>query len=203
MAQDRLKQRLTGAVALLLLGLVVWFWLLDTGEPAAPVAEETTIPPAPQIEPFQVEKPAPPPALAEAPPPPPFERSEPPARTAQQPVIDTPPPRQAPAEPASQSTPRAAPPPAAAQEFAVDDEGVPVAWVVQVASLSTVASADKLVADLQGAGFKAYREAVRSGDRTLQRVYVGPKLSRAAADSQRQAIAAQFKVQPLVVRAAP
>ncbi len=57
-ASDRLKVRLIGAVALLLIGVVGWFWLLDADNPIEPVAQESAIPPAPAIQPFTVPQPA-------------------------------------------------------------------------------------------------------------------------------------------------
>src|SRR5690606_30972911 len=57
MSGDRLKQRLTGGIALLLLGVIAWFWLLGADSPVDPVARETRIPPAPPIERFEVAEP--------------------------------------------------------------------------------------------------------------------------------------------------
>lgn len=216
MAQDRLKERLTGAIALLVLGVIAWFWLLSAEDPAAPIAEETAIPPVPVIEPFPVPQPELPKELASVAPPDisavepevaqSVEAETPTRRDAETPMS----PEQSSAQPSPSPTqPRrgadAAPvqPPAAKQTYETDDDGLPRGWAVQVASLSTQASADKLVADLQAAGFKAYSRAVRSGDRTVHRVFTGPKLSREAAEADRQRIATAFKVQPMVVRFTP
>ena len=54
---DHLKKRLTGAIALLLLGVVGWFWLLSADSPIDDVARETEIPPAPAVERFAVPQP--------------------------------------------------------------------------------------------------------------------------------------------------
>lgn len=61
---DRLKARLTGALALLIIGAVAWFWLLDADSPVDPIAQESSIPPAPDIQPFAVPEPAAPTGIA-------------------------------------------------------------------------------------------------------------------------------------------
>lgn len=57
MAADALKQRLVGGATLLLVGAIAWFWLLSADSPVDPVARESQIPPAPDIQPFAVQEP--------------------------------------------------------------------------------------------------------------------------------------------------
>lgn len=57
MPADALKQRLIGAVALLLLGAVAWFTLLSADNPVDPMARTTQIPQEPDIKAFSVPEP--------------------------------------------------------------------------------------------------------------------------------------------------
>lgn len=216
MARDRLKQRLTGAIALILLGVVAWFWLLDAGEGEFQLAGDSMIPPAPEIERFTVAEPRIPEGLSDTPAPD-FDRAArdeqivaeqlaPAAAPSSRPIESAPAP-----VPAPQSAPKPAPKPApepqaqpsASPQAALDPSGTPEGWLVQVAALSSEASAQKLVKDLQAAGFKAFSRSARSGSQIIHRVYAGPWLNRNQADAQRQAIATQFDVKPLVVKFEP
>lgn len=53
---------------------------------------------------------------------------------------------------------------------------------MQVGAFSSVATAGKLVADLESAGYPAYLAPISKGGKTLQRVRVGPVAARAEAD---------------------
>jgi DedD protein len=191
MVADRLKQRLTGAVALLAIGVIAWFWLLSADSPVDPVARETQIPPAPAIEPFAVPEPRQPQGIDPAPQPQP--QPEPPAAE----PVSAPPAQPQPA-PAPAPAPDV-PAPQPAPRFEQDDKGLPVTWTLQVASLSSQAAADKLMADLAAKGYKAY---TRPSGKAV-RVYVGPKLSRQQADEDKRAIDAAFRVNSMVVRFTP
>lgn len=54
---DALKQRLVGGGTLLLVAVIAWFWLLSADSPVDPVARESQVPPAPDIQPFAVKEP--------------------------------------------------------------------------------------------------------------------------------------------------
>lgn len=214
MAADRLKQRLTGAVALLLLATVAWFWLLDSDRPVEPVARTSEIPPAPAIEPFSVPEPRRPAdvepigTVAATPPPAaPAPRPELKTETKAAPKIAPKPiskPEPAPApKPAPKPAVVAAPVPAPKETYQRDAQDLPVAWVVQVASLSSASAAEQLKKSLQDKGFKAYTQTVKSGSGQAVRVYVGPKLSREQADTQKRQIDSAFKVNAMVVRFQP
>lgn len=72
--------------------------------------------------------------------------------------------------------------PAKAPDVKPASQGLPAAWVVQVASLSSQASADELVAKLRKRGFRA--AAVAQGG--VFKVSVGPELDRGIVDSLKQ-----------------
>lgn len=84
-------------------------------------------------------------------------------------------------------------------QTAVNAQGVPVAWSVRVATFSRSDNAVRLVEQLKDAGFTAY--ARPRGDSI--RVYVGPKLNKAIANEQREAIKQQFDLDGIVVRFQP
>lgn len=227
-ASDRLKARLTGAVALLLIGVIGWFWLLDSDNPVEPVAQESTIPPAPQIQPFSVPQPAAPadikpvgserdaPVQPESTPEPAPTPAKPqPAKpiaampAPSQPIAETRRAERAPAETAKPAAKPAAPVkpapvPVPAEKFELDTNNLPVAWVVQVGAMGSQAAADKLKADLIAKGFKAFTQPgkLANGTATIK-VYVGPKLSRERADAQKKQIDAALKTDTMVVRFPP
>ena len=222
---DSLKQRLVGGIALLVIGVIAWFWLLSADSPVDPVSRTTQIPPAPDIQPFDVPEPK---SLSDVPPsnvaateaptgakaqdlpaasaPPVVERSSPnEAKSVDRPVAVPAPSR--PISPPktiaqkSQSVVEKAPVAKPKEGFELDQQGLPVAWVVQVGLFSTQSSADKVKATLQQKGFKAYSEAYKTANAPNGfKVFVGPKLSRERADEQKRAIDAALKVDSKVVR---
>lgn len=208
MAADGLKQRLVGGAALLVIGVIAWFWLLSADSPVDPVARETQIPPAPEIKPFTVPEPAPatdvqpiesePAPIATAP----HTDVAPAPRTVAAPAKEVPA-----VEPVAPVKPEAKPSPAVAarpapETFELDQQGLPVAWVVQVGLFGTQANADKIKATLQEKGFKAYTQVVKVPKPGVK-VFVGPKLSRERADAQKKAIEQALKMNTMVVRFSP
>ena len=85
----------------------------------------------------------------------------------------------------------------------IDAEGVPVAWILQVASVSTREKANALRDTLLAADHKAYVKQIRSGDRTLYRVYIGRKFEKAQLERIKPAIDSAHGVSSLVVRYVP
>ena len=206
---DSLRQRLVGGIALLIIGVIAWFWLLSADSPVDPVSRTTQIPAAPEIKPFAVPEPTPPAEVA----PIDSERDSQSALradvAADKPVaVMAPTPNRA--APTVNPVTAAATKPAAEkaqhastnrETFELDQHGLPVAWVVQVGLFSTQASADKIKATLQQHGFKAYTEPYKTpGAPAGVKVFVGPKLSRERADEQKRAIDSALKVNSIVVR---
>lgn len=226
MPADALKQRLVGAIALLLLGVVAWFTLLSADNPVDPTARTTQIPAAPDIQPFAVPEPVQPkdvepigserdshpvarsdaaaPGLMPAPSLPaaaPTQEKAEPAQSAEKaaskPVAAAAKPAAPAAKPADAAKPAVAKP---SETFELDQHGLPVAWVVQVGSFSSQANADKIKQALQEKGFKAYAETVKTAKGSAVKVYVGPKLSRERAEAQKKAIDQALKINSMVVR---
>lgn len=77
-------------------------------------------------------------------------------------------------------------------------QGLPDAWVVQVASLSSQAGANKLRDQLQAEGHKAYVRSV-SGTTTIYRVFIGPKQDKTQALAIKSQLDKQLKVNSLVL----
>lgn len=109
----------------------------------------------------------------------------------------------APAQPvqAEPAAPAAAPAgvPTAVPEKHLDANSLPVSWSVQLASLSSRPGAEKLQATLRDQGYNAY---IRTFD-GMNRVFVGPYIDRADADSAREKINSQQKVSGFIVRFKP
>ena len=191
---DILKQRLVGALILVALGVVFWpIIFVEPGDKA--VAHQARIPPRPEVvtTPIAVPDMAGLRASPERAVPAETEPVEPPA-----PVIDKP-----------AAAPTVAPQPVertrseAPQKLALDADGVPVAWILQVASVSSADKADQLRQRLLKMNQKAYVKKVRRGDKNLYRVYIGPKFERAALEKTKVQIDAEFGVASMIARYYP
>ena len=210
---DILKQRLVGALILVALGVV--FWPIIFVEPGSRVEPgQVDIPPPPAVDTTPIEPPradqwrvssdtyADPDGedswldddsliLDDAAP------AEDAAGAPQEHVVD-PVPESAP-EPVASVTPRTSAP----QAPALDANGVPLAWSLQVASVSSAAKAEALREQLLAMHEKAYIRKVERGDRDLYRVYLGPKFERAQLEQLQARVNARFGVESLIVRYLP
>ena len=81
----------------------------------------------------------------------------------------------------------------------VDANGLSVSWSVQLASLSSRESAEKLQKTLRSQGYNAY---IRTAD-GKNRVFVGPLIERAEADRLRDLLNRQQNLKGFVVRFQP
>ncbi len=208
-----LKQRLIGALILVALGVV--FWPIIFVEPEGPGGlPGARIPPPPAVDTSPIEPPdtaglrqaaevvaqrearaeeaA---ALAEA------ERAvvlpEPEPEPEPEQVVVAESEQRAVAEP-TRSTRKAAP-----ESPQLDAQGIPVAWLLQVVSLSNKSRAESIRDDLIADGHKAYVKPIKSADRTLYRVYIGPKFERAQLERIQGEIDRQLGVKSLVARYVP
>ncbi|HEX7038146.1 MAG TPA: SPOR domain-containing protein [Pseudomonadales bacterium] len=69
------------------------------------------------------------------------------------------------------------------------------AWAVQVASFARAANAEQFRARLRADGYEAFISTVKSDDRVLSRVAVGPFLDRERARTLQQELSARYDVQ--------
>ena len=199
-----LKQRIVGALVLLALAIIFLPMLLSRQDesrhvvveapamPQAPtmpqVAQEPVSVPEPELLP---EEPVPSeqPAITPAPLP-----TAPVATAAPStPIAPAPTAPKAPAQPA------AAPAAPAAAPSRLDANSLPISWSIQLASLSSRASAESLQKTLRSQGYNAY---IRSAE-GMNRVFVGPLIERAEADRLRDQLTKQQKLKGFVVRFQP
>ncbi len=86
---------------------------------------------------------------------------------------------------------------------AVDDKGLAVGWILQVASVSSASKADALRDRLLAMQEKAYVKKIESGEKDLYRVYIGPNFERAQLEKIQSSIDSRFGVHSMIVRYVP
>lgn len=208
---DILKQRLVGALILVALGVV--FWPIIFVEPGSqPDAEQARIPPRPEVDTTPIEPPdqvglrpstevlarSREETVEPAPVPEPVQlpnevtESQPQEQVAEVESV-------APPAPKKQSPTRSEPP----EKLALDSQGVPIAWILQVASVSDAEKAEELRQRLQQKDAKAYTRKIKRNGKYLYRVYIGPKFERAPLDKMRPEVDREFGVTSMVVRYVP
>ncbi|QIL88631.1 SPOR domain-containing protein [Microbulbifer harenosus] len=203
---DGVKQRIVGALVLAALAVIFLPSLFDR-EGARFVDVTSQIPPAPDIKPISIAEPEPVADIEPAPPvndvfQPEFVEQKSPAPD---PEVVTPQPEpKAEPEPASavaETKPVAEKQPQLpAEKTQLDDKGLPEGWVIQVAAYKDAASAERMRGKLLDAGFRAYTRAVDTGKGRFVRVFVGPKLSRVDAQSDKQKLDKLLKADTLILR---
>jgi cell division septation protein DedD len=208
--EDPLKARLIGAVILVALAVLLIPELLSGRKPAGPQAaaegegrgtrtytiDLTGAVPAhavPEAKPRDQATPAAAPTAA-----PPASRESVAGEGAATEPVAGPPVVPEPAQPVAAAkavdaarAPGAEPP--RAVEVKPANAGARPGWSVQVGAFGSVAAANRLVANLKSAGYRAYIAPISKGGKTLHRVRVGPEASRGDADN----LAAKLKARAL------
>jgi DedD protein len=198
-----LKQRIVGALVLLALAIIFLPMLLSRQDesrhvvvdapampqaPAMPeVSQEPVSVPEPELlpeEPVPIDTPATTPA--------PLPSAPIASAAPTTPIAPTP------SKPAAAASP-AAPVAAPAAASRLDANSLPISWSIQLASLSSRASAETLQKTLRSQGYNAY---IRSAE-GMNRVFVGPLIERAEADRLRDQLTKQQKLKGFVVRFQP
>jgi DedD protein len=198
-----LKQRIVGALVLLALAIIFLPMLLSRQDesrhvvvdapampqaPAMPeVSQEPVSVPEPELlpeEPVPVDTPATTPA--------PLPSAPIASAAPTTPIAPTP------SKPGAAASP-AAPVAAPAAASRLDANSLPISWSIQLASLSSRASAETLQKTLRSQGYNAY---IRSAE-GMNRVFVGPLIERAEADRLRDQLTKQQKLKGFVVRFQP
>ena len=85
-------------------------------------------------------------------------------------------------------------------ESLIDEQGLPVFWVLQVAAMGTQSSAETLVADLMARGYKAFVNPMQRANGTLYRVQIGPNAERAKLTSVKNEIDRVLGVDSQILR---
>lgn len=194
-----LKQRLVGALILLALGVV--FWPIIFVEPGDGAGQDLRqIPPRPEVNTTPIAAPdkvglrVSPKLESRA------------AALLEEPMTEAAPLTVAPEpepKPVIKPTVTKASRSQAPEKPKLDAQGVPIAWILQVASVSSSEKAEALRARLLELGYKAYVKKVHRSGNVLLRVYVGPKFERAQLDKIKSSVDAEFSVQSMVVRYLP
>jgi len=205
------KQRMVGALVLVALAVIFLPMLFSRQDEQrqvivqAPSAPQASSVPQVQVEPVVVPEPQ---ALPQEPVPSDDEIADEQAPSA--PIAPAAPAAPAPvAKPVAPPAPVAKPAPtqpiAAAPakpdttQSRVDANGLSISWSVQLASLSSRASAESLQKTLRSQGYNAY---IRTAD-GKNRVFVGPLIERAEADRLRDLLSRQQNLKGFVVRFQP
>ncbi|WGL17834.1 SPOR domain-containing protein [Microbulbifer bruguierae] len=207
---DGVKQRIVGALVLAALAVIFLPSLFDR-ESARYIDVTSQIPAAPDIKPIVIAEPQPVENVEPAPPlnevfqPDLVEQASPaPERPSPEPEAVTEP-AVAAAKPAAEAKPVAKVPSESplqlpAEETQLDERGLPEGWVVQVGAYKEAASADRMRNKLLDAGFRAYTRSVDTPKGPLVRVFVGPKLSRGDAQSDKQELDKLLNIETLILR---
>jgi len=85
------------------------------------------------------------------------------------------------------------------QPSGLNAEGIPRAWIVQVASFADIDKAQMLTQQLLDDDYKAYNRRVLVGGETNYRIYVGPKVAKKTMLEQQQAIERKYKLKTLLL----
>ncbi|NIB41326.1 hypothetical protein HBA55_17115 [Pseudomaricurvus alkylphenolicus] len=193
---DGLKQRLVGAAVLGALGIIFIPVLFDN-EQRRTVDRTSQIPPAPTIAPLEIK----PPTRRDD-----IEPVKPAAEMYQLlpeeagPVAES--------RPLGESKPAAVPeaikPPSSTGKKAVlDEQGVPKAWAVQVASYKTPERANVLRDQLLADDYPAFSRTLKTSKGVVTRVYVGPKINRDKAGQLKRELDKALSLETLVVKFSP
>jgi DedD protein len=215
-----LKQRLVGALILIALGVVFWP-IIFVEQGAGPAPERSAIPPRPVVDNSPIEPPDSI-GLRSSPPLEDVVEEEGEAAVADDGVTAVTGPEQGggevgePREPVAVVEPAAVPPPPDASGETGrrtreappvtperDSDGVPIAWILQVVTLSNEQRAEQLRQELLDMGEKAYVRKVRRDERTLYRVYIGPGFEKARIEALKPRIDQRFGVESVVRRYLP
>lgn len=85
----------------------------------------------------------------------------------------------------------------------IDEEGLPLAWSLQVATVSEEARSRALREELLAADYKAYIKRLRRGEQLLYRVLVGPRFTRDELLPVKAAVDERWGVDSLIMRYLP
>lgn len=189
-----LKQRLVGALILVALGVV--FWPIIFVQPERESQPQAGgVPPVPRVDNSALPAPG-----SEG-----LRTSPEPAIAMQDDAADVTLPEEQPDSPPASEPARTRPEvrDTAPEVPSLDADGIPIAWSLQVATMSSRDKARQLRDELNQRGNKAYIRPLERGGDTLYRVYVGPKFERRQLESIKQKIDARYGVESLIARYVP
>lgn len=177
---DGLKQRLVGAVVLAALA-VIFLPSLFNEDSRRRVDTRTQVPASPGIKTVEIQDPVRPQGIPQAKPAEQmYQMLEPDAEDAEDAEVDD--------------------KPVASR---LNDEGVPLAWVVQVASFKSLDRAEALRDELLGEGYKAFVRTAKTSKGPTSRVFVGPKLDKQRALAIKEELDREHQVESMVLKFRP
>jgi DedD protein len=198
--EQKLKQRLVGAIVLVSLAVIFVPIILEGpdnewsprshGMPEPPrmdygVDMELALPPVESADTGEAE---------------PMEPGEPVVPAEPVAAVAVVPPVAQPAEPVKPAPPPAQPsPPPAAPDKNDSIQAPPSGWYIQVGSFSQRMNAEGLRDRLQAAGHTTRLQTINIGKAQVYRVLVGPAASRASAEQQNSRLATQQKIKGIVI----
>ncbi|MEM1402442.1 MAG: SPOR domain-containing protein [Pseudomonadota bacterium] len=89
------------------------------------------------------------------------------------------------------------------REPAMDADGLPIAFSLQVATMGDKARAERLRDELVAAGYKGYVKRFRRDEKTLYRVLVGPKYNRNDLVTIKGVVDDRWRVESMIIRYLP
>ena len=102
-------------------------------------------------------------------------------------------------EPTSAHEPRNVRP----ENLMMDEDGIPIAWTLQVATLSSKVAADQLLKELLARDYKAYITKVTRNEKNLYRVCIGPQFEKIQLQRLKSDVDARYDVKSMVARYIP
>ncbi|PCK09688.1 MAG: succinate dehydrogenase [Alteromonadaceae bacterium] len=87
--------------------------------------------------------------------------------------------------------------------ISVTEKGLPVSWVLQVASYRYSSHAKGMRDKLIGEGYKAFVKGVDTERGNMTRLYVGPSMSKSSLIKQKKVIEKRHKVSTMLLRFKP
>lgn len=206
--KDLIKQRLVGALILLALGVV--FWPIIFAPPATkapvsriPIPDEPVIDTRPLPQPTADNLRQPQAVVASSddePASPPPRRREPQSAAKDQSEASTPAVAQKVRKGTDNQRKTRDKPPTKPK---LDGQGLPVAWMLQVVSVSSQEKAKALRSEILEMELRAYIKTVKVNGKSLYRVYIGPKYEQAALEQIKPRIDARFGVNSMIKRYIP
>ena len=187
---EGLKQRIIGALVLVVAAVIFLPMLLSGQDETVQVEVEVPATPVPSEGEIVAALPPtlPEPAVVPEIPPAPLDDHVPPAVVASEP-----------AEPPASEPVTVAPPAAEPAPAASEPPPATGGWVIQLASFSSAENAESFRKTLADQGYNAYTRSAQSGGKTIVRVYVGPLANRDGATRVRDELERRHKSKGLVV----
>lgn len=170
---ERIKQRVVGAVVLVSLALILWPLVMSPKREQSFVIE-SDLPTPPEPAPSVIREPEP--------------------RDDVSPVGDY---------QEKISTGQSRPEPGREEVPSLDKADLPVAWFVQVGSFGNRANAVRLTERLKSDGYRSQIREQKTANGSLNRVVVGPYVDKYMAQRDRNKIAAKYELKPEVMRFKP